>query len=122
MAIFVIGALSVVGIPPLCGFFSKWYLILGAFEAGKWVFVAVLLVSSLLNAILFFRVIENIYLEPREPSYAPDGGGPEAISIDEAPLSMLIPMFVIGAGIILLGVFSGKIIDVVIQHTIPPTI
>jgi len=82
----------------------------------------VLLVSSLLNAILFFRVIENIYFEPREPSYAHDGGGHEGISIDEAPLSMLIPMFVIGAGIILLGIFSGKIIDVVIQYTIPPTI
>ncbi|UCF72786.1 MAG: monovalent cation/H+ antiporter subunit D family protein [Deltaproteobacteria bacterium] len=117
MALFVAGGLSVVGIPPLCGFFSKWYLILGAFKADKWIFVAVILVSSLLNAILFFRVIENVYLEPPEA-----GRSLEEIPTDEAPLSMLLPMFVVVAGIILLGVFSGRIIDVVIQFAIPPSI
>ncbi|MCG8635600.1 MAG: monovalent cation/H+ antiporter subunit D family protein, partial [Desulfobacterales bacterium] len=34
MAGFVVAAFSIVGVPPTCGFFSKWYLILGAFEAG----------------------------------------------------------------------------------------
>ena len=47
--------------PPTCGFFSKWYLVSGAFEAGRWEFAVALLVSSLINAVLFFRVIEYAY-------------------------------------------------------------
>jgi len=122
MAILVIAALSVVGVPPLCGFFSKWYLILGAFEAKKWIFVMVLLISTLINAILFFRVIEIAYLEPREPALAHNGGSPEGIIREDAPLSMLIPMFIIAAGIILIGIFSGEIIATVIRFAIPASL
>jgi multicomponent Na+:H+ antiporter subunit D len=117
MAVFVIAALSVIGIPPTCGFFSKWYLILGAIDANKWVFVAVLLVSSLLNVILFFRVIENAYLEPvAEHSSV---GSELAITREESPLSMLIPILIAGAGIMSLGVLSGKIISTIIQFALP---
>jgi len=117
MAAFVIAALSVIGIPPTCGFFSKWYLILGAIDASQWVFVAVLLISSLLNVILFFRVIEHAYLEPDEEHA---GGGSElAITIEEAPLSMLVPILIATAGIMLFGFLSGKIISTIIQFAVP---
>ena len=117
MAVFVLAALSVIGIPPTCGFFSKWYLILGAIDASQWVFVAVLLVSSLLNVILFFRVIEHAYLEPDEEHA---GGGSElAIATEEAPLSMLIPILIATAGIMVFGVLSGKIISTIIQFAVP---
>ena len=117
MAAFVIAALSVIGIPPTCGFFSKWYLILGAIDASQWVFVAVLLVSSLLNVILFFRVIEHAYLEPDEEHA---GGGSElAITIEEAPLTMLVPILIAGAGIMVFGFLSGKIISTIIQFAVP---
>jgi multicomponent Na+:H+ antiporter subunit D len=56
--VFMIGAASIIGVPPTCGFFSKWYLIQGAVEAGAWVFVAALLVASLVAAIMFFRLLE----------------------------------------------------------------
>ena len=36
-----------------CGFFSKWYLVSGAFEAGRWEFAIALLVSSLINTVFF---------------------------------------------------------------------
>jgi multicomponent Na+:H+ antiporter subunit D len=117
MAVFVLAALSVIGIPPTCGFFSKWYLILGSIDASQWVFVIVLLVSSLLNVVLFFRVIENAYLEPSEEH---GGEGSElGISTQEAPLSMLMPIFVAAAGIMVFGVLSGKIISTIIQFAIP---
>ena len=116
MAAFTVAALSVIGIPPTCGFFSKWYLVLGAIDANQWLFAVVLLVSSLLNAILFFRVIENIYFEPAN---AHGEGAHEEISVDEAPLSMLIPILVVTAGILSLGVLSGKIISSVIQFAVP---
>ncbi|MDO8785768.1 MAG: monovalent cation/H+ antiporter subunit D family protein [Syntrophales bacterium] len=119
MAAFTIAALSIIGIPPTCGFFSKWYLILGAIDAQKWIFAAVLLFSSLLTAVVFFRVIETIYFKPSEAVHAHNGGSHEEIVRDEVPLSMLIPIFVLVAGILVLGVFSGKIISNVIQFAVP---
>ncbi|MBT9438374.1 MAG: monovalent cation/H+ antiporter subunit D family protein [Desulfobacterales bacterium] len=121
MAAFTITALSMVGIPPACGFFSKWYLILGTIEAGQWVWAAALLCSSLINAVLFFRVIECAYLKPMEPAYAHNGGETthEEIQRDEAPLTMLVPIVIMAAGVILLGIFSGKIISSVIQFAVP---
>ena len=54
--------------PPTCGFFSKFYLIRGGIEAGRWEFVIALLFSSLVNVILFFRIIENAFfhIKPEE--------------------------------------------------------
>jgi multicomponent Na+:H+ antiporter subunit D len=117
MASLVIVGLSVVGIPPTCGFFSKWYLILGAIDASHWVMVGVLILSSLLNAILFFRVIEYAYIEPRDERGS--GSMSLAISREEAPLSMLIPIISATAGVILFGLLSGRIISTVIQFAIP---
>ncbi|MEA3358760.1 MAG: monovalent cation/H+ antiporter subunit D family protein [Thermodesulfobacteriota bacterium] len=119
MAVFVLSGLSVIGIPPTCGFFSKWYLILGAIKANGWVFVAALLISSLLNAILFFRVIENTYLEPKGELEHDSESFSEVIAIDEVPSSMLVPILITGAGILILGVMSGKIISAIIQYAVP---
>ena len=44
---FAVGALAMIGVPPTCGFFSKWYLILGCIDAEAWAFVGVIMVSSL---------------------------------------------------------------------------
>ena len=118
MAALVITGLSVIGIPPTCGFFSKWYLVLGAIDANQWVFVAVLLISSLINVALFFRVIENVYLEPREEEGVHETIG-ETIAVEEAPLSLLTPILIAGAGILSLGILSGKIIASVIQFAVP---
>ena len=95
----LLGALSMIGIPPTCGFFSKWYLLLGSLEAGSWASAGVILLSSLLNAIYFFRVIERSLMAGGEP-----GGR------SEAPLSMLLPMAVLGAAILLLGIFNQAIV------------
>ena len=116
MAALVISALSVVGIPPTCGFFSKWYLILGAIDSKQWLSVVILLASSLFNAILFFRVIEQAYFESHGDEHDVDQKGTER---DEAPLTILIPLFILTAGILLVGLLSGKIISGIIQFAIP---
>jgi len=113
MGVFVVAALSVIGIPPLCGFFSKWYLVLGAIKAGQWAYVAALLISSLLSAVLFFRVIEQVYFAGHET-----GDGSKTV-IDRIPLSQLAPMVCLALCILLLGVFSGKIINTVIAFALP---
>jgi multicomponent Na+:H+ antiporter subunit D len=119
MAAFVIVALSMCGIPPACGFFSKWYLIMGTIMAKQWIFSITLLGSSLVNGVLFFRIIEKAYLAPPEDGAHDHDPEEEDIVRDEAPASMLIPILITAAIIIILGPLSGKIIAAVIQHAVP---
>ncbi len=119
MAAFVIAALSMIGIPPTAGFFSKWYLILGTIEERLFILTAVILASSLLNAVYFFRVIENAYLEPQNEHAHDDGGSLKADSGGEAPASMLIPTLIMAAAILLVGLTSGKIIEGVLDFAVP---
>jgi multicomponent Na+:H+ antiporter subunit D len=117
MTAFTIGALSMIGVPPTAGFFSKWYLILGAIEAGSYHFMAALLISSLVNAILFFRIIEIAYFEPKVDHHA---GGASGIVVSEAPFSMLLPLVVVALGLIIIGIYSGSIVTNIIQYSVPP--
>jgi multicomponent Na+:H+ antiporter subunit D len=119
MAAFTIAALSMVGIPPTAGFFSKLYLILGAIQAKQWIFIAVILISSLLNAVYFFKVIEMAFFKPVDSKHSENLPWEEKIERDEMPWSMLAPTLVIAAGIILLGVFNGSIITSVLELVIP---
>ena len=118
MSAFLIGAFSMVGIPPTCGFFSKLYLILGSIDAKQWIFVAVLLTSSILNVIYFFRVIKIAAFDEAIPDYSRTTPY-ITYRIDEVPISMLIPILVMAAGILVCGIFSPEIINTVIQHIIP---
>ena len=106
MAAFVIGALSMIGIPPTIGFASKFYLAWGALEAGKWIFVVVILLSSLLTAVYFWRIFENVYFGVHET---------EEIKKDEAPLSMLLPIVAFAAITLLLGLFASLPIEIIEQ-------
>jgi multicomponent Na+:H+ antiporter subunit D len=116
MTAFTVGAMSMIGVPPTAGFFSKWYLILGAIDAGRYHFMAALLFSSLVNAILFFRVIEIAYFEPK---VAHHGDEAEKITIDEAPFSMLMPLIIVALSLIVVGLYSGDIVTNIIQHSLP---
>ena len=72
MAAFLIGALSVIGVPPLGGSWSKWYLALGALDAGQILFVAVLMVSSLLNIAYLVPIpIRAFFSKPADGSDPP---------------------------------------------------
>lgn len=86
MAAFVGGGLSLIGVPLTAGFISKWYLILGAMERGWWPVVAIVLLSSLIAVIYVWRVVEAVYLSPR-----PD----DAEAVTEAPLSLLVPTWIL---------------------------
>lgn len=110
-----LAVLSMVGIPPTCGFFSKWYLMMGSYESQQYIYIAVLVVSSLLNAIYYFRIIEQMFVQ-REASL------PE---IHEAgtgfglPLNMIIPIAVTGLGILLLGIYSSALVTNIVGIGLP---
>ena len=62
---FLIGSLSIIGLPPLGGSWSKWFLIMGAADAGQLAIIGVLLISSLLNvAYLLPLVGKGFFLKP----------------------------------------------------------
>jgi multicomponent Na+:H+ antiporter subunit D len=64
MVAFFVGSLSIIGLPPLGGFISKWYLVLGSLEADQWPILVVLLVSSLLNAAYFMPIVYRAFFSP----------------------------------------------------------
>jgi len=117
MAAFTLGAFSIIGVPPTCGFFSKWYLLLGAAQAGQWGFLAALLFSSLVNAILFFRIIELAYFHEADMPHH-DSHDSHHSAVKEAPLSMLAPLVVSAAALLIVGLGSGQIVDI-IRLTLP---
>ena len=118
MAAFVVGALSIIGVPPTCGFFSKWYLIQGAIIAKHWAFLGALLLSSLISVILFFRVIEIGYVFQVSNGVHGHSAG-RTTTVDEAPLSMLIPTIAIAIAIILIGLYNQTILSNIIAFAVP---
>jgi multicomponent Na+:H+ antiporter subunit D len=99
MLAFSVGALGMIGVPPIAGFVSKWYLGLGALEAGQAWVLAVLAASTLLNALYFLPLIYRGWFgTPREEWPAVAGRRLEA------PLWLVAPgvataLFAIGAGL-----------------------
>jgi multicomponent Na+:H+ antiporter subunit D len=99
-AAFTIGAFGMIGVPPLAGFVSKWYLGLGAFEAGMpWV-LGVLIVSSMLNAAYFLPIVHRLWFRPQ------NGAWPEERTFGRFETSawFLVPtiataLFTVGAGV-----------------------
>jgi multicomponent Na+:H+ antiporter subunit D len=120
-AIFTVGALAVIGVPPTCGFFSKWYLLLGGIKAHQWGFVAALLVCTLINIALFFRIFDKGLYSHHGHTAEPDPTATkENPGMAEAPLGMLIPACLLAIVIILVGIFNQVIVNEVIYFTIPP--
>jgi multicomponent Na+:H+ antiporter subunit D len=94
MFAFLLGALSVIGAPPMGGLWSKWHLMLGAVDAGHALMIGVLLLSTLLNfAYLLPPVIRAFLLPPPEETKP---------GIEEAPLMCLVPLSLTALGALLL--------------------
>jgi multicomponent Na+:H+ antiporter subunit D len=92
---FLIGSLSIIGLPPFGGMWSKWYLGLGTIEAGQWLLLGVLLVSSLLNIAYLLPIpIRAFFGKPKD--------GSTYTQIQEAPLSCLAAMIITSLACLLL--------------------
>jgi len=116
MAFFTIGAFAMIGVPPTCGFYSKWYLLLGGIEAGQWEFVVALIFSSLVNAVLFFRIIELAYFGSLQDSehHAHASAEPQ-----EAPWWILSPLALTAVLLIVVGLSTGPLVNNIIRLMIP---
>ncbi len=94
MLAFTIGALGLMGVTPIAGYVSKYYILTGALESGMPVYAYVLLGSTALNAIYYLPIIVNAFFKDgdfeKKPGY-------------EAPLTMLVPTLILAV----LGIFFG---------------
>ena len=87
MAAFMIGSLSIIGLPPFGGTWSKWYLAVGSLEAGYQFVVAVLMISSLLNVAYLMPIVARAFFK------TPDGkDGTAKVGIEEAPLPCVLAL------------------------------
>jgi multicomponent Na+:H+ antiporter subunit D len=106
MLLWVLGGLSLVGVPVTAGFVSKWYLIGAALEQGLWPIAVIVLVSSLLALIYVWRVVEVAYFQPPADDAEP---------LREAPLGMLVPTCVLIGAAIWFGLETSATVDVARQ-------
>lgn len=100
MLAFFIGALCVIGLPPTGGFWSKWYLVSGAWEAGYFVVVGAFMLSTLLNVGYLMPPVMRAFLRPPPSDEAANN------QVNEAPLLCLIPLLITAAGTLVLFVLA----------------
>ena len=93
-----VGAISIVGIPPTAGFLCKWYIALGAFQAGQPFFGFALVFGALFIFIYYIRMVNAFYFQA--PVHH------EVVEAREAPLSMLVPILVLAALCLIMGVLG----------------
>ena len=109
----IVMALGMIGLPPTGGFFGKWHIILGALEAGNYVSVAAVLLSTLLTLAYFVRLFEGIF---RQTSTGLD------VQFGKIPLSFKLTLGVTSAAIMILGLFSSPITQLLLSHALPPAL
>lgn len=95
MLAFAVGSIGMIGILPVNGFISKWYLIIGSLDVRYYLVVIVLLASALLNAAYFAPIVISAFFRKGDFESAPGA---------EAPLSMLVPIVILAVTCIVFGI------------------
>lgn len=98
MGAFAIGALSMIGVPPTAGFLGKWFMLTGAMDTGQWLAVAVIILSTLLNAGYYLPIVVQAFF--RTP-----GKEVRSHAKGEAPMPIVIALTATAAGTVLMFLF-----------------
>lgn len=97
---FAVASLSMIGVPPVCGFVSKWYLVNGALSIHQNILLVALLASTLLNAGYFVPVVYRAF-------FRPPAAGVDHSHFKEAPMVMVVPLCLTALISVTLGLFPG---------------
>lgn len=107
---FFIGAMSIIGLPPMAGSWPKFFLMLGAADAGQLAIIAVLMISSILNVIYLLSIpVQAFYMNPAadgEKAKGAKGAGIEWGALKEAPILCIAPPVATALGAFLLFFFA----------------
>jgi multicomponent Na+:H+ antiporter subunit D len=106
MAAFAVGALSMIGLPPTAGFLGKWFMLTGAMQTAQWLPVAVIILSTVLNAAYFLPIVVRAFFpEPRPRAHAVGAAAVEhtrEATHGEAPWPMVAALVLTAAGTLIL--------------------
>ncbi|MBA4388145.1 MAG: cation:proton antiporter [Verrucomicrobia bacterium] len=105
-AAFAVASLGMIGVPPVGGFVSKWYLLIGAIDAHQLGIILVLMASTVLNIAYFAPVVYSAFFGKPADVHAHDGLG-------EAPLAMLVPILITALLSVAAGVFPDFFISLI---------
>jgi len=110
MAAFALASLSMIGVPPVSGFVSKWYLAIGAMDIHNWIILTVLLVSSLLNAGYFIPVVIQAYY-----GKPPEEEKDQTSNLEKRPLIMfmVIPLVITGFFSVAFGFYPDLFLNII---------
>lgn len=103
MTAFAIGTLSMIGVPSVGGFVSKWNLLIGSIEANNMIVLGVLLASTILNAAYFVPIVYKAFFEKEHEDSHHEHHGDHG-EIKEVPF-MVVPLFLTAIGTIILGFY-----------------
>ncbi len=95
---FAIASLSMIGVPPVAGFVTKWYLLIGTMEAHQVGLLLVLIASTVLNVGYFAPVVYKAFFGKRPAGEVETG-------IQEAPLTMVVPILIAATVTIIIGIY-----------------
>mgnify|MGYP001196226017 CR=1 FL=1 len=102
---FAIGSLSIIGLPPFAGTWSKWYLALAAADTEMWIIIGVYMISSLLNVgYLLSIVATGFFRSANEPSRQ------QTLPIAEAPFFCVLPLCLTAIGCIILFFLAEEVV------------
>jgi multicomponent Na+:H+ antiporter subunit D len=93
MGAFAIGALGMIGLPPTAGFLGKWFMLSGAMQTANWMAIAVIVVSTVLNATYFLPIVFRAFF--REPAH-------DAHNHGEAPWPIVLALSATAAATLLM--------------------
>ncbi len=98
MAAFTIGAFSMIGVPAVAGFTSKWFLVIGSLQAGSIALMVVLLASTLLNAAYFLPIVFRAFFKEPEPDSHVE-------EVREAPPFVVVPLTITAIISVIIGIW-----------------
>ncbi|WP_424003698.1 monovalent cation/H+ antiporter subunit D family protein [Haloarcula salina] len=125
---FSVLALAMVGVPPAVGFVGKWYIVIGAVNAGIWPVVVVLLASTLLTLAYFARLVERLYfaeatIHADEQANAPSDAPADATVADGSGQAVSVGMVaVVVTAAVLAVALTAAVPELqrVLEETLPP--
>ena len=104
-AAITVAGFSLIGLPPFCGFFGKWYVLAGAMEGERWGLAAAIVIGSLATAAYVFRILEQLYFKEQDKTE----------QTTEGPWSLVVAVVLLAVAVVAIGLGSERIVTTLIQ-------
>jgi multicomponent Na+:H+ antiporter subunit D len=108
-ATIALAGLSLIGVPPLSGFFGKWYVLSGTVQEGRWVFAAAIVLGSLATIGYVFRILERLYFAEPAGAAGVREGSPLAVGA----------CVVLAVAVVLLGLGNESVVSHLVLPALP---